>query len=58
MSFREAKERAVAAWEREYVRALIARHQGNISRAARSVRMDRNHLRELMVRHGIRVEDS
>ena len=56
-SFREAKERAVAAWEREYVSALIAKHQGNISRAARAVRMDRNHLRELMLRHGVRAED-
>jgi two-component system, NtrC family, response regulator GlrR len=56
-SFREAKERAVAAWERDYIRALIARHQGNISRAARAVRMDRNHLRELMLRHGVRVEE-
>jgi DNA-binding NtrC family response regulator len=57
MSFREAKERAVGHWERDYVRALIAQHQGNISRAARAVRMDRNHLRELMVRHGIKPED-
>jgi DNA-binding NtrC family response regulator len=56
-SFREAKERAVAQWERDYVRALIAQHNGNISRAARAVRMDRNHLRELMVRHGLRPED-
>jgi DNA-binding NtrC family response regulator len=57
-SFREAKERAVAQWERDYVRSLIAQHNGNISRAARAVRMDRNHLRELMVRHGLRPEDS
>ena len=56
-SFRAAKERAVAQWERDYVRGLIAQHQGNISRAARAVRMDRNHLRELMVRHGVKSED-
>jgi DNA-binding NtrC family response regulator len=56
-SFRAAKERAIASWERDYVRGLIAQHQGNISRAARSVRMDRNHLRELLVRHGIKPED-
>jgi DNA-binding NtrC family response regulator len=56
MSFREAKERTVGEWERDYVRALLARHQGNLSRAARSVRMDRNHLRELVVRHGLRAE--
>ena len=58
MSFRAAKERAIAEWEREYVRALSAAHEGNLSRAARAVRMDRNHLRELLVRHRIRVDDT
>jgi len=58
VSFRAAKERAVGAWEREYVRALIDHHGGNLSRAARAVRMDRNHLRELLVRHRIRVDDT
>jgi DNA-binding NtrC family response regulator len=57
MSFRAAKERAVAAWERDYVRGLIAAHDGNLSAAARAVRMDRNHLRELLIRHKIRAED-
>ncbi len=57
VSFRAAKERAVAAWERTYVRALIARHESNLSRAARAVRMDRNHLRELLRRHGVAVRD-
>ena len=52
------KERAVGEWEREYVRALIEQHDGNLSRAARAVRMDRNHLRELLVRHRIRVDES
>ena len=58
ISFRAAKERAVAEWEREYIRALIDQHAGNLSRAARAVRMDRNHLRELLVRHRIRVDDT
>jgi DNA-binding NtrC family response regulator len=57
-SFRVAKERAVADWEREYVGALIAAHDGNLSRAARAVRMDRNHLRELLARHRVRSDES
>jgi DNA-binding NtrC family response regulator len=57
-SFRAAKERAIAAWERDYVRSLIARHDGNLSRAARAVRMDRNHLRELLRRHQITADDT
>ena len=58
VSFRAAKERAVADWEREYVRSLIEAHDGNLSRAARAVRMDRNHLRELLVRHKIRADET
>jgi transcriptional regulator with GAF, ATPase, and Fis domain len=53
VSFREAKREATAAWERRYVKALIGRYQGNLSRAARAVEMDRNHLRTLLRRHGV-----
>jgi DNA-binding NtrC family response regulator len=56
-SFRVAKERAVAEWERAYVRELVRRHDGNLSRAARAARMDRNHLRELLRRHGVTAQD-
>ncbi|MDI1481871.1 sigma 54-interacting transcriptional regulator [Polyangium sp. y55x31] len=52
-SFRAAKERAVARWERGYIEALVRQSGGNLSRAARSAHMDRNHLRELVRRHGI-----
>jgi len=54
LSFREAKERAVAAWERRYLTELVERHAGNLSRAARAARMDRAHLRELLRRYGDR----
>jgi two-component system response regulator GlrR len=53
LSFREAKDRAVAGWERQYLADLIARHDGNLSRAARAARMDRAHLRELLRKHGV-----
>jgi DNA-binding NtrC family response regulator len=56
-SFRVAKERAVAEWERGYIRELVRRHDGNLSRAARAARMDRNHLRELLRRHGVTAQD-
>jgi DNA-binding NtrC family response regulator len=53
LSFREAREIANGAWEARYLTALIARHQGNMSSAARAARMDRNHLRMLLRRHNI-----
>jgi DNA-binding NtrC family response regulator len=56
-SFRATKELAVRAWERAYVTDLVARHAGNLSRAAREVRMDRNHLRELARRYGVVAGD-
>ncbi len=56
-SFRLAKERAIAEWERAYVTQLVAAHGNNLSKAARAVCMDRNHLRELLVRHRVRSDD-
>jgi DNA-binding NtrC family response regulator len=49
--FRVAKDRAVSAWEQKYLAQLLAHAEGNVSKAARLVRMDRNHLRELLRRH-------
>jgi transcriptional regulator with GAF, ATPase, and Fis domain len=52
LSFREAKERVIAAWESSYLSELVTRHGGNLTRAARAARMDRAHLRELLRRYG------
>ena len=52
LSFRESKERVVSSWERWYVTELLARHGGNLTRAARAARMDRAHLRELLRKCG------
>jgi two-component system, NtrC family, response regulator GlrR len=51
--FRDAKAAAIHAWEREWLGRLIRAHDGNLSRAARSAQMDRNYLRDLLVRHGL-----
>jgi DNA-binding NtrC family response regulator len=58
VSFRKAKERAVASWERAYVQALIRANGSNVSRAARAALMDRNHLRELLHRHGVSATET
>jgi transcriptional regulator with GAF, ATPase, and Fis domain len=54
LSFREAKERSVARWERWYLGELVARNGGSLSRAARAARMDRAHLRELLRKRGVK----
>jgi two-component system, NtrC family, response regulator GlrR len=53
MSFKAAKTRATANWEKRYLRKLVAAHDGNVSRAARAAKMDRTHLSELVHRHGL-----
>ncbi len=55
VSFREAKEQATVEWERGYLIALLQHAGGNVSKAAREARMDRNHLRELLRKHEINV---
>ena len=51
--FKEAKDRLVLAWEREYVAALLAKHEGNVSMAARSGGLDRVYLHRLLKKHGL-----
>jgi DNA-binding NtrC family response regulator len=57
LSFRVAKERATARWERAFVESLVRSTGGNLSAAARAARMDRNYLRELLRKHGVVAKD-
>ena len=51
LSFRGAKERAMARWERWYVAQLLEYTRGNLSEAARIAHSDRGHLRKLARKH-------
>jgi two-component system nitrogen regulation response regulator GlnG len=51
--FRDAKSRLVDAWERDYVVALLASCDGNVSLAARRAGMDRAYLHRLLRKHGL-----
>jgi DNA-binding NtrC family response regulator len=53
MSFHDAKQRLIDDWERGYLRALVRRFGGNLTRAGAAISLDRNHLRLLLNRHGI-----
>jgi DNA-binding NtrC family response regulator len=50
-TFRGAKEAAITRWEKGYLAELMRASEGNISKAARVARMDRNYLRDLLRRH-------
>ena len=52
--YRAARAEAVAAFERQYLRHLIAATGGNASAAARAAKMDRPYLLSLLRRHGLR----
>jgi transcriptional regulator with PAS, ATPase and Fis domain len=54
-AFRDVKARVVSQWERSYLEKLMSRHDGNVSRAARAVRMSRNYLTELLQRYRVQV---
>jgi transcriptional regulator with PAS, ATPase and Fis domain len=53
LGFAEAKEAVLHAFERRYLRDLLARTGGNLSAAARESGVDRKHLRALARRHGL-----
>jgi DNA-binding NtrC family response regulator len=58
LPFKDAKARVLETFEPAYLRALLARHDGNITRAAQSAGLTRYHLRELCKRYGLRSVDN
>jgi DNA-binding NtrC family response regulator len=48
LPFKEAKAALVESFERDYLTALLARHRGNISRAASEAGIDRNYIHRLV----------
>jgi two-component system response regulator GlrR len=51
LPYKEAKDAAVAAFEREYLKAALARNGANLSKTARDVGLTRHHLRKLLRAH-------
>ncbi|MDB4967686.1 MAG: sigma54 specific transcriptional regulator, Fis family [Myxococcales bacterium] len=49
--FIEAREELLSHFEKGYLEAQLARHGGNISRAARAAGLDRMHFKRLLARH-------
>jgi DNA-binding NtrC family response regulator len=56
LPFKEAKAQLVEVFERDYLTALLARHRGNISRAAAEAGIDRNYIHRLVKKYGLEVD--
>jgi transcriptional regulator with GAF, ATPase, and Fis domain len=56
--FREAKEAAIRTFETNYLSALLAESNGNVSRAARKAKTDRMYLHRLLQRYGLKDSGS
>ncbi len=54
MPFKEAKQRVLDVFEAAYLKALLDKHGGNVTRSANAAGLTRYHLRELAKRYGIR----
>ena len=57
LPFKEAKERLIEGFERDYLVGLLARCEGNISRASREAGIDRVYLRKLLRKHGLEKDN-
>jgi DNA-binding NtrC family response regulator len=55
LPFKEAKDRLVEAFTRDYLAALLERHGGHITRAAQAAGLARPYLHKLVVKYGLRV---
>ena len=56
LPFKEAKAALVETFERDYLKALLARHRGNISRAAAEAGIDRNYIHRLVKKYDLEVD--
>src|SRR5881397_3373215 len=57
-TFREAKERMVENFEREFLRQALRRHGGNITKAAEEVGMHRQNLQQKMRELGLTADEA
>ena len=58
LPFKDAKARVLESFEPAYLRALLVKHNDNITRSAAAAGLTRYHLRELCKRYGLRDTDN
>ena len=55
LPFKEAKDKLLDAFEREYLIDLLRRNDKNISKAAKEAEIDRKSISRLLKKHGIKL---
>ncbi|MBA3502768.1 MAG: AAA family ATPase, partial [Deltaproteobacteria bacterium] len=53
--YKDARAAFVREFEFDYLQRLLAEANGNVSQAARTAKMDRSHLIDLLHRHGLKT---
>lgn len=57
LPFKEAKQKVVEVFEKDYLEELLRRNNYNVSRASREAKIDRKHLRNLLKKYEINAPD-
>lgn len=57
LPFKEAKQKLLDVFEKDYLLDLLKRNNNNLSKAAREAKIDRKHIRNLLKKYGINVRD-
>ena len=58
LPFHEAKNESIAVFEKEYLRELLRRHNGNISQAARTAGIDRKTIHRMLTKYDLEGRDT
>jgi DNA-binding NtrC family response regulator len=57
LPYREAKQKIMNAFNRDYLSALLTRHQGNVTHAAGQCGLERQAFQQLLRKYGLKSED-
>lgn len=58
LPFKDAKQQVVESFEKEYLQGLLEKNKGNVSKAAREAKIDRKHLRNLLIKYELIRSDT
>ncbi len=58
LPFKEAKQKIVESFEKDYLAGILRRNHYNISKTAREAGIDRKHIRNLLKKYGLIGEDA